>query len=585
MALTVTLADGGTATLTGTYKRWVKATITASSGSDFGAYSFWADSKYSSTYNQQYLYPEADSSLKYVLTFQISSYGTFVKYFWLQYAGETSYDIQLRNSSGTAIFTENYTKGISGGGGGGGGQTPVSYTIIYKSNPPSGQTELQTSDTANGYPNATTFTPLDVDHPFSNIDKTYYYLDYWSTSSNGGTIYKRGISYPISSKLILYAQWGVYIYHTATFDKNAPDASSGTTTVDVGPFKNSGESGYVYASQVTAPTRSGYTFEGWSTSSNATYSNVGFPIKVSKDITFYAVWEKEVSRTITYYKNDIENTYSEKSYKGPKSGIPITIPTPAAVFTNPAYPGRTFSHWNTDKNDDGTSYFAGNPYSLKNNQSWYAMWTFLTAVQPSSLKITGKTASSITVSWTVNASYGTTYAILDNDPSGEKTVSSSGSTYSHTFSGLTANKAYTIYVYHKNNTIKSNNISATTNIASFYWVSNTNDEDYITQKQPVTNITATKWDALQAKISEVSVRLGKGEVSYNSIEKLTPKPEMIAEGGNGQDYGFNNVRKKLETLGCTGLPDEVSSGDPVLASYFMAFKTAINNAIATANQK
>ena len=121
MAITVTLADGGTATLTGAYKRWVKATITASSGSEFGAYSFWADSERSSSYNQQYLYSKADSSLDYDLTFQIASYGPFVKYFWLQYAGEISYDIQLRNSSGTVVFSENYTKGITGGGGSGGG--------------------------------------------------------------------------------------------------------------------------------------------------------------------------------------------------------------------------------------------------------------------------------------------------------------------------------------------------------------------------------------------------------------------------------------------------------------------------------
>lgn len=92
---------------------------------------------------------------------------------------------------------------------------------------------------------------------------------------------------------------GYYIYannlsetspyaHTLMFDANggtgAPEAV--TTT------------GYKYGiSSTNVPTRSGYSFQGWSTNKNATTVEykAGQAIRLDKDITLYAVWTKNIS--------------------------------------------------------------------------------------------------------------------------------------------------------------------------------------------------------------------------------------------------------------------------------------------------
>lgn len=138
--------------------------------------------------------------------------------------------------------------------------------------------------------------------------------NYYSKSSKVVGRLSKGDSVKITHwlKNALGSNWyvtadGYYIYvenlsrtspyaHTLTFDANggtgAPEAV--TTT------------GYKYGiSSTNVPTRSGYSFQGWSTNKNATTVEykAGQAIRLDKDIMLYAVWEK---KTITY-RNDIEN--------------------------------------------------------------------------------------------------------------------------------------------------------------------------------------------------------------------------------------------------------------------------------------
>lgn len=88
---------------------------------------------------------------------------------------------------------------------------------------------------------------------------TSYTFSSWNTAANGsGTSYSSGGIYTANSATTLYAQW-----------------SSTTTTASV---------------TLPTPTRTGYTFKGWATSSSASTGVTG-SYTPTKDITLYAIWE------------------------------------------------------------------------------------------------------------------------------------------------------------------------------------------------------------------------------------------------------------------------------------------------------
>ena len=109
---------------------------------------------------------------------------------------------------------------------------------------------------------------------------TSYTFKNWNTASNGGgTAYASGASYTTDANVTLYAQW-----------------NSSTSTASV---------------TLPTPWRYGYTFKGWGTSSTAT-SGVTGSYKPAKNLTLYAVWEKEdISGWMTSKPNGIDDEYIE----------------------------------------------------------------------------------------------------------------------------------------------------------------------------------------------------------------------------------------------------------------------------------
>lgn len=88
---------------------------------------------------------------------------------------------------------------------------------------------------------------------------TSYTFSSWNTAANGsGTSYSSGGIYTANSAATLYAQW-----------------SSTTTTASV---------------TLPIPTRTGYTFKGWATSSSASTGVTG-SYTPTKDIILYAIWQ------------------------------------------------------------------------------------------------------------------------------------------------------------------------------------------------------------------------------------------------------------------------------------------------------
>lgn len=159
------------------------------------------------------------------------------------------------------------------------------------------------------------------------------------------------------------------------------------------------------------PTRTGYTFLGWSSSSTATsayYPAGGTYVKNESD-TLYAVWKK----------NTYAVTYNANGGTGAPAGQTKTYGTALTLSSvRPSRAGFVFSKWNTAANGSGTSYNPGASYTGNAALTLYAQWLSLPAKPTvSSMSAirwdetedeqsdTG-TSAKITVDWSVDTSSG-----------------------------------------------------------------------------------------------------------------------------------------------------------------------------------
>lgn len=168
--------------------------------------------------------------------------------------------------------------------------TPITYTITYKSNYTGGAAD-QTQSKTYGV-NAT----IKAANTFS---RTHYSFISWNTAANGsGNTMAAGSTYSTNAALTLYAQWRINTFQI-TYNANGGSGAPAAQT------KNSGTN--IVLSK-TAPSRTGYTFLGWATSSTATtpaaasanYGNqaltaenmtAGVTYSGNQALTLYAVWK------------------------------------------------------------------------------------------------------------------------------------------------------------------------------------------------------------------------------------------------------------------------------------------------------
>ena len=115
------------------------------------------------------------------------------------------------------------------------------------------------------------------------------------------------------------------------------------------------------------PTRSGYTFLGWSTSSTATSATytAGGSYTVEGDATLYAVW-KVNTYTITYNANGGSGAPASQTKTHGKS---LTLSS-----TKPTRDGYTFLGWSTNKSATSATYSAGGTYNTNEATTLYAVW-------------------------------------------------------------------------------------------------------------------------------------------------------------------------------------------------------------------
>ena len=117
---------------------------------------------------------------------------------------------------------------------------------------------------------------------------TSYTFKNWNTAANGsGTNYNAEASYTSNASATLYAQW-----------------NSSTSTASV---------------KLPTPTRTGYTFKGWSTSSTAT-SGITGSYTPTGNVTLYAAWEAITSIDSQNFPDEVFRNYVSENCDTDKDG-------------------------------------------------------------------------------------------------------------------------------------------------------------------------------------------------------------------------------------------------------------------------
>ena len=149
---------------------------------------------------------------------------------------------------------------------------------------------------------------------------------------------------PVTENITLTAKWNINKY-TVTFN------SYGGTPV---PPAQEVEYGLTATEPATAPTKTGYTFDGWYLGDE----KYDFSDAVEQNITLYANWEKNIY-TVTYTDGvDGEEVFADQTYR-----VPFEDTTPA-FKGNPTRDGYRFTGWEPEVSDTVTG-----------NVTYAAQWT------------------------------------------------------------------------------------------------------------------------------------------------------------------------------------------------------------------
>lgn len=118
----------------------------------------------------------------------------------------------------------------------------------------------------------------------------------------------------------------------------------------------------------TKPTKTGYTFKGWSTSSTATGAtySAGGSYTDNKAATLYAVWKAE-TYTISYNANGGSGAPESQTKT---HGKDLTLSS-----TKPTRTNYNFEGWTNDPNSTEIIWTAGGKYTIDASRKLYAVWS------------------------------------------------------------------------------------------------------------------------------------------------------------------------------------------------------------------
>lgn len=193
-----------------------------------------------------------------------------------------------------------------------------------------------------------------------------YSFDGWYTKETGGNLVTGSTSVTTAANHSLYAHWTQTEESaqscTVYFNANGGDVDASGKTVTVGDRYGT----------LPTPTRGGYTFDGWYTSSSGGTKIISSStVSQAGDHTLYAHWTQEKAKTYTVTFNangGVVGTASKIVTAGDRYG---TLPTPTRS-------GYTFDGWYTSSGG-GTKITSSSTVSLTEDQTLYAHWNAIKA--------------------------------------------------------------------------------------------------------------------------------------------------------------------------------------------------------------
>ena len=199
----------------------------------------------------------------------------------------------------------------------------------------------------------------------------------WATSKTAtAATHQLGTSFTVTGNITLYAVW---LPNTYTISYNANGGSGA-------PSSQSKTHGTALTLSATKPTRSGYTFLGWSTSSGATtatYSASG-SFTADANTTLYAVWSAN-TYTISYNANGGSGAPSSQSKT---HGTTLTLSA-----TKPTRSGYTFLGWSTSSGATTATYSASGSFTADANTTLYAVWSLIPHTHSYTQSVTASTCT------------------------------------------------------------------------------------------------------------------------------------------------------------------------------------------------
>lgn len=127
----------------------------------------------------------------------------------------------------------------------------------------------------------------------------------------------------------------------------------------------------------TKPTRTGYTFQGWGTSTSDTsvdYAS-GANYTANASVTLYAIW-KAITYTVSYNANGGSGAPANqtKTY-GKTLTLSSTKPTRTSINDNGTLTTYTFKGWATSSTSTSVAYASGASYTANAAVTLYAVWS------------------------------------------------------------------------------------------------------------------------------------------------------------------------------------------------------------------
>lgn len=221
-----------------------------------------------------------------------------------------------------------------------------SYTVSYNANGGTGAPGAQTKYYGKNITLSTT-----------KPTRTGYTFQGWATSSTGAVAYQPGATYSANAGITLYAKWTAITYAVYY------NGNGGTTNI---PSTQTKTYGVNLALSSARPTRTGYTFLGWATSSTGAVAyQPGATYSANAAVTLYAKWQL-ITYSITY---DANGGTGAPGAQTKNYGSTLTLSSVKPTRTN-----YNFLGWSTNKSATSAEYSAGGSYTANAAATLYAVW-------------------------------------------------------------------------------------------------------------------------------------------------------------------------------------------------------------------